>query len=113
MTTKTAASAPNLRDIERALYALWNRKSAREQFLSGCQPDEVHPGLIGHIDERGVRLYANMMEIGRLDLMASIYPICKELIGKSFSTLVTDYFEAMPAEHFNLNQSARRFPEFL
>lgn len=113
MTSKTSASAPNLRDIERALYALWNRKAAREQFLSGCQPDAVHPGLIGYIDERGVRLYANMMEIGRLDLMASIYPICRELLGKSFNTLVTDYFEVMPAEHFNLNQSARRFSEYL
>lgn len=106
-------TSPTLRDIEKALYELWNKREKRELFLRGDWPDGVHPALAGHIDERGVRLYSSLMEIGRQDLMASIYPVCKELLGKSFAALVNDYFEKMPPTHFNLNQSARRFPEYL
>ncbi len=103
--------APSLRDIEHAMTLLWTRRDKREQFFSG--QSDIHPSLIKHIDHRGVKLYASLINLGRLDLMASVYPLCKKVLGKHFSTLVHEYFEAMPPDHFNLNQSARKFPLFL
>ena len=103
--------APSLRDIEHALTLLWTRRDKRELFFSG--ESDIHPSLIKHIDHRGVKLYSSLINLGRLDLMASIYPLCKKVLGKHFSTLVHDYYEAMPPDHFNLNQSARKFSPFL
>lgn len=108
--TKTS---PSLRDIETAMYQLWSKRDKRVQFLSGELPADLHPALHGHIDERGVRLYSSLMEIGRQDLMSSIYPYTKLLVGKAFSEMVNDYFEKMPPQHYNLNQSARRFPDYI
>jgi hypothetical protein len=45
--------------------------------------------------------------------MSSIYPLCKKVLGKHFSALVHEYMETMPPDHFNLNQAARKFPQFL
>jgi hypothetical protein len=103
--------APSLRDIEHALTLLWTRRDKREQFLAG--QSDIHPTLAKHIDHQGVKLYASLIDLGRLDLMSSIYPHCKKILGKHFSTLVQEYMETMPPDHFNLNQSARKFSEFL
>ena len=103
--------APSLRDIEQALTQLWTRRDKRELFLAG--QSDIHPSLVKTIDHRGVKLYASLIEFGRLDLMASIYPLSKKVLGKHFDSLVHEYMETMPPDHFNLNQSARRFAEFL
>ncbi len=106
--------APSLRDIELALTTLWTRRAQRENFLAGTTSQAgIHPALVKHIDVRGVKLYASLIEHGRLDLMASIYPHCKKILGKHFTSTVHDYMETMPPEHFNLNQAARKFAQFL
>ncbi len=106
--------APSLRDIELALTTLWTRRAQRESFLAGSASQAgIHPALVKHIDVRGVKLYASLIEHGRLDLMASIYPHCKKILGKHFTSTVHDYMETMPPEHFNLNQAARKFAQFL
>ncbi|CAN5364816.1 hypothetical protein BH11CYA1_BH11CYA1_19080 [soil metagenome] len=103
--------APSLREIEQALTQLWTRRDKREQFFAG--QSDIHPSLAKAIDHRGVKLYASLIDLGRLDLMASIYPLCKKVLGKHFNTLVHEYMETMPPDHFNLNQSARKFSQFL
>jgi len=106
--------APSLRDIELALTLLWTRRSKRENFLAGeTVQDGIHPSLVKHIDVRGVKLYASLIELGRLDLMASIYPHCKKILGKHFNATVHNYMETMPPAHFNLNQAASQFSQFL
>ncbi len=108
--------APSLHDIEQAMTLLWTRRDKREQFLAGDSEIDsslIHPSLLKHIDHRGVKLYASLIDLGRLDLMSSIYPLCKKVLGKHFSALVHEYMETMPPDHFNLNQAARKFPQFL
>jgi hypothetical protein len=102
---------PGLREIELAMTRLWSRRAEREKFLAG-EPG-VDNALARHIDPRGVKIYANLIDLNRLDLMASIYPHCKKLLGKNFRTIVFDYMETMPPDHFNFNQAARKFSQYL
>ncbi len=94
---------PDLKSIQDTYLQLWTSREARQTALSAG----------GDLDERGVRLYASLIEIGRLDLMRSIYPCIEALLGKKFKDLVLSYYECMPADHYNLNKSARRFSQYL
>ena len=106
------SSQSKLARIEDRLCRLWTNRQERDQYLeAGVGSDGPSDDL--KIDPRGVKLYSSLIEIGRMDLMSSIYPVIKELLGKKFKGLVQDYFECMPPEHYNLNQSAKRFPQYL
>lgn len=94
----------SLKEVQDTYARLWTTRAAREAYLE--QTGEAQ-------DRRGVKLYANLIEIGRLDLMGSIYPTFKALLGKKFKDLVHSYYECMPPDNYNLNQSARRFAEYL
>lgn len=94
----------SLKEVQDTYARLWTTRAAREAYLE--QTGEPQ-------DKRGVRLYANLIEIGRLDLMGSIYPTFKALLGKKFKDLVHSYYECMPPDNYNLNQSARRFAQYL
>lgn len=104
---------PGLKEIEQALTRLWTRRADRESFLAGTSQNDADAALFRHIDPRGVKIYANLIDLNRLDLMASIYPHCKKLLGKNFRAIVLDYMETMPPDHFNFNQAARKFPQFM
>jgi uncharacterized protein len=110
---------PSLRDIEHTLRLLWMDRKSRESFLDDEQtkskkgavaaPDD----LLAQIDAEGVRLYAGLLTYGHHDLMLSVYPGCAKLLDDHFSDAVENYLEKFPPEHYNLNQAARRFPEYL
>lgn len=106
------STAP-LKEIEQSLKVLWTNRQAREEFLSGSTPDGVNPEIVDQCDVGGINLYANLISIGQNDLMDSVYPICKHLVGKGFPDLVAKYYEHCPPEHFNFNKGAERFSEFL
>lgn len=94
----------SLKEVQDTYARLWTTRAAREAYLA--QNLEAQ-------DQRGVRLYANLIEIGRLDLMTSIYPTFKALLGKKFKDLVHSYYECMPPDNYNLNQSAKKFAVYL
>ena len=94
----------SLKEVQDTYARLWTTRAARDAYLE--QTGEPQ-------DRRGVKLYANLIEIGRLDLMGSIYPTFKALLGKKFKDLVHSYYECMPPDNYNLNQSARRFAQYL
>jgi hypothetical protein len=113
MTTKL----PKLHLIEDKLSRIWTNRHERAKYFGAtaeaadqCSSDDQ---LLKAIDPRGVKLYSSLIDIGRLDLMSSIYPVVNELLGKQFETLVLDYFESMPPVHYNLNQSASRFSDYV
>lgn len=110
--TETAS----LKEIEESLYVLLTRSVVRQKFLSGNtieQIDRVHRQVASLIDQRGVALYACLIRHGQKDLINSIYPGCAKVIGKGFENLIYRYMETCPPEHYNFNQAAAAFSDFL
>jgi hypothetical protein len=112
----------SLHEIEKTMRMLWMDRKERERFLDGksskkkqqtAKVDEVHPELLTAIDKNGVKLYAGLMNYGYQDLMLSVYPGCAKLLDDKWSDVVDHYLEKYPPSHFNLNQTARRFPDYL
>jgi hypothetical protein len=108
---------PKLKAIENKLCRLWTNREDRARYLEIEMPTAGQIGdegdFVREIDPSGVKLYSSLIEIGRMDLMSSIYPVIEKLLGKQFRPLVFDYFESMPPVHFNLNRSASRFPQYV
>jgi hypothetical protein len=102
----------SLREIERTMTLLWMNREARHDFLAGHNK-EIPAPIANEIDRRGVELYAQLLKFGHHDVMQSIYPLCAKLLGKSWESIVDDYLEANPPDHFNLNRSAKRFPQYV
>jgi hypothetical protein len=113
----------SLHEIEKTMRMLWMDRKEREAFLDGqtgkkkkaaaSRVSEVSPELLGEIDKNGVKLYAGLLNYGHQDLMLSIYPGCAKLIGDKWEDVVDHYLEKYPPEHFNLNRTASRFPEYI
>lgn len=98
---KTASNSKILENY----YLVWTNREKREALLQGPESAEH--------DARGLKLYASLIEMGRMDLMSSIYPCIKQLLGKKFRDLVLAYYETMPPRHYNLNQSAKDFARYI
>lgn len=103
----------DLHTIQRSLATLWTRESARDDLISGRQPDGVASDITPIVDRRGVALYASLINIGHQDLMKSIYPGCSKLLSRSWTKLVKRYMETCPPDHYNLNAAAKGFSQFL
>lgn len=104
---------PSLREIEHTLRLLWTDRKSRESFLDGESTASGKEDLLSQVDAEGVRLYAGLLSYGHHDLMISVYPGCARLMDDHFHDAVDNYLETFPPEHYNLNQAARRFPEYL
>jgi hypothetical protein len=112
-----------LRDIEITLATVWMNRQAREQLIfsesTGKRRDRSKPGeqlpasLLAEIDKDGVRLYAELLNLGQQDLMENVFPGCAKLIGDRWSDEVNNYLERFPPTHYNLNRAAEKFPEYL
>jgi hypothetical protein len=103
--------APSLREIEQSLSSLWLKESCRESFMKG--DNTASPSFAADIDRSGVELYATLLQYGQQDLMMSIYPYCAKILKKKWEPTVRDYFLHYPANHYNLNRAAQRFPTYL
>jgi len=103
----------NLATIEQTFATLWTNEGVRSQFLSGNRPDCVEEEMAAQIDPRGVRLYASLIRTGRQELMQSIYPGCQKVLSRQWTRLVDRYTETRPPVHYNFNQVAAAFSEFL
>jgi hypothetical protein len=75
--------------------------------------EERKDNLPAQFDARGIELYSSLIEIGRIDLITSIFPIINKLLGKNFKAIALDYFASMPPKHFNLNRAAENFPLYI
>ncbi|MBS1993921.1 MAG: putative DNA-binding domain-containing protein [Cyanobacteria bacterium SZAS LIN-3] len=107
------APRPTLDHIQSRLYRLWTNRAERAQYFEQNSAGAIADALTASIDAKGVKLYSSLIEIGRMDLMSSIYPVLKKLVGKQFKPLVLDYYEQLPPNHYNLNQAASRFSSYL
>lgn len=103
--------APSLHEVEQSLSSLWLKESVRESFLKG--EGNISPRIAQDVDRSGVELYATLLDYGHQDLMASIYPYCAKVLTKKWEPTVREYFLAYPANHYNLNRAAQRFPAYL
>lgn len=111
----------SLRDIEKTMRALWMNRNARQEFLQSgvvsgiadLKDPASAQALATDIDRRGVELYATLLQYGHQDVMQSIYPFCARVIGNKWEDVVCDYLETYPPEHYNLNRTASRFPQYL
>ncbi len=92
-----------LKELQDTYTRLWTTRAARQAYLEQSEGQDL----------RGVKMYASLIDAGRLDLMGSIFPTFKSLLGKKFNDLVFSYYECMPPDNYNLNQSARRFADYL
>lgn len=98
-----------LGEIESNLQALWTNQDSRKEFLAGKLKlfrNGQEP------DPKGILLYADLMQIGQLNLMESIYPACQRIIS-DFESHVYKYMNQCPPTHFNLNQAAKGFSDYL
>lgn len=104
-----------LRDLEKTLSVLWTNESARLKFLKDGQlPDGGFAAQVNEqIDARGIRTYADLIAIGRCDLMLSIFPGCARLLNKKWTETVDRYFENCPPDHYRLNMAAHGFSNYL
>lgn len=112
-------SGPSLHDIEKTLSMLWMDEEARHWFLSGAKPErapaslkDVSPELLQSISKNGVRLYGGLLNFGHHDVMESIYPYCKQLIGDQWEKTVDDYLKHFPPNHHNFNRLCARFSQY-
>ncbi|MBU6450848.1 MAG: putative DNA-binding domain-containing protein [Cyanobacteria bacterium REEB67] len=81
--------------------------------LSNDPGETLSDASAPNFDEKGIELYSSLIEIGRFDLMASIFPIIHKLLGKNFKECALDYFAATPPRHYNLNRAAEKFGLYL
>jgi hypothetical protein len=115
--------ALSLHEIEEALCTLWMNRRQREAFLDNSGTGKkgkkstgdlsLSPELSEKIDRNGIRLYAQLLNIGHQDLMENVFPGCARLIGDKWTDVVDDYLEKFPPSHFNLNRSAEKFSQYL
>lgn len=105
----------SLTDLQKTLSVLWTNESVRSRFLkNGELPNADHHAAVTEpIDSRGVRTYAELIDIGRNDLMRSVYPGCARLLNKKWKETIENYFEICPPKHHRLNMSASLFSQYL
>jgi len=98
----------SLHEIERTLTSIWMEKQPVESAQSlGCIVEGEQ------FDENGARLYARLIGYGHSDVLSSIYPYCQKVLNRSWEKTLKQYVQSFPPDHFHLNSSARRFPQFL
>lgn len=98
----------SLHEIEKTLTSIWMQRQPIESAKSlSCLLES------DQFDADGARLYARLIGYGHEDVLTSIYPYCAELLGNSWEKLIKKYVSVFPPDHFHLNSSARRFPQFL
>ncbi len=102
----------SLRDIEKTLTSLWMNRDARAEFLDSGKCD-LDATLAAQIDRDGVELYAGLLNYGHHDVMLSIYPLCAKLLSSHWEEVIDNYLDVFPPSHFNLNQTAKQFPEYV
>jgi hypothetical protein len=108
---------PSLREIEKAVSTLWLNKEARMWLVKrkgevpACLRD-APPEILQQVDRKGVELYAELMNFGHQDVMASIYPFCMKLLAKKWEPTVDDYLLKFPPEHYNFNRLCNRLSEY-
>ncbi len=102
---------PSLHEVEQTLSTLWLREAVRKSFSRG--DSGISPQIAKDIDKSGVELYATLIDYGQQDLMASVYPYCAKILKTKWEPTVREYFLTYPANHFNLNRAAQRFPIYL
>ena len=98
-----------LSEIEANLQTLWTKKESRKEFLAGklqLFKNGQEP------DHKRIALYADLIMTGQMNLMESIYPACQRIIS-DFEPIVYKYMEECPPTHFNLNQAAKGFSNYL
>ena len=98
----------SLREIEKTLTSIFMERQPVEsaQQLSALTEDEK-------FDAQGARLYARLIGYGHSDVLSSIYPYCQKVLNRSWEKTLKQYVQAFPPNHFHLNSSAKRFPQFL
>lgn len=98
-----------LGEIEANLQMLWTKKESRKEFLAG----NLQLFKSGQKpDPKQIALYADLIMTGQMNLMESIYPACQRIIS-DFESVVYKYMEECPPTHFNLNQAAKGFSDYL
>jgi hypothetical protein len=108
---------PSLHEIEKAVSTLWLNKEARMWLVKrkGEAPECLRgasPEILQQVDRKGVELYAELMNFGHQDVMASIYPFCSKLLGKKWEPTVDDYLIKFPPDHYNFNRLCNRLSEY-
>lgn len=103
----------SLKEIEKVMTSLWMNSETRDAFLENNDLKGAPTELAQEIDREGVALYANLLNFGHQEVIESIFPYCAITIGKKWEDVVDDYLRIFPPNHFNLNQTAKRFPEYL
>lgn len=109
----------SLADIEKTVSLLWLNEASR-QWLSSGREGEPPPCMSGsclpvvdEVDCKGVELYGRMMSFGHQDVMASVFPFCRLVLGKQWEDLLDDYMLHCPPDHYNFNRLCSRFSQYL
>ncbi|HNB21596.1 MAG TPA: putative DNA-binding domain-containing protein [Candidatus Melainabacteria bacterium] len=98
----------SLHEIEKTLTSIWMDRQPPESAQSlSCLIDKEE------FDIDGAKLYARLIGYGHSDVLTSIYPYCAQILGNSWEKLIKQYVKVFPPDHFHLNTSAKRFPQFI
>lgn len=109
---------PSLHEIEQTVATLWLNREAREWLLGGRKGPmpkilaEAPPEVLREVDRKGVDLYANLMGYGHHDVMDSVYPFTKQLLGKKWDAVVEDYLLKFPPDHYNFNRLCSKLSQY-
>lgn len=98
----------SLHEIEKTLTSIWMERQPVEsaQALNCLLEGEK-------FDADGARLYARLIGYGHSDVLSSIYPYCAKILNRRWEKTLKQYVQMFPPDHFHLNSSARKFPQFL
>ncbi len=103
----------DLKSVQESLSTLWTCQSVRDDLLAGRQPSGITPDISQSVNKTGILVYSSQIEIGRQDLMQSIYPHCAKVLSRSWRKIVQHYMEMHPPRHYNLNRAAKGFADYL
>lgn len=111
---------PSLREIENTIATLWLDERARQWLLVGRKKGQPAPpslagapaSVLAEADREGIKLYGGLLNFGHHDVMDSVYPFCRRLLGKKWEQVVDDYLLKFPPDHYNFNRLCSRFPEY-
>lgn len=108
---------PSLHEIQHSIATLWSDKEARTWLVKrkGPPPDslrDVPSEVLQSVDHQGIELYAELLDFGHHDVMDSIYPFCRQLLGKQWPAVVDDYLRHFQPDHYNFNRLCNRLSAY-
>jgi len=102
----------SLKEVEKALTALWTKRETLDSFLDG-DFTKLDENIAGELDANRILIYENTVHAGHKEAMDKIFPLCAELLAQGWRYVSDDYLQEHPPHHFRPSKMGGQFPAFV